>query len=321
MATDLFIQGITLLISLIILAKFSQYVIENALVLARYFRIGEAVAGFVLIAVATSLPELMVSVTSSIQGEGAISVGNVMGSNIADMALVLATCAIVTPLILKREDILEISRILLITSIIPLILIYTGNLDKFGGLLLVMVFMAYVFYLSKKKISLAKDTRVSRHKAMRAFLTFNFSILMVLVAASFVVNSAIAISEMTGLAKTFIGATLIAFGTSLPELAIDLQAVRRRHYSLALGDAMGSAMVNLTLVLGITGLINPVILNMDIFMTLMVFLLITNVLFMYFLQTNNKITRREGLILYGVFLLFLLAMAGVQLSISNILPF
>ena len=320
MAGELLVQGLTFLVSLIALAKFSQYVIENALTLSRYFRIGEAVTGFVLIAVATSLPELAVSIMSSAQGEGAIAVGNVLGSNIADLAVVLGTCAIVTPLLIKRNELLEISRVLFITSIIPLVLIYTGNLDKFGGLLLVVIFAAYVYYLTKKKISLTKADNTTRPMALRAFLFFSASILGVLVSSSFAVNSTIEISEMTGLAKTFIGATLIALGTSLPELAIDLQAVRRGHYSLALGDAIGSAMTNLTLVLGLTGLINPVVLNQEILVTLMLFLLLTNMTFMHFMHTNNRLTRREGLILYGIFMIYLLAMAGVQLSVVHLLP-
>ncbi len=321
MVTNLLAQALTLLVSLVALAKFSQYVIENARTLARYFKISEVVAGFVLIAGATSLPELSVAIMSSSQKEGAIAVGNVLGSNIADLAIVLATCAIVTPLIIKREEMFEISRILLITSIIPLVLIYTGNLDKFGGLLLVVIFVAYVYYLSKKKITIDEKDHITRDQALRAFLLFNISILGVLLSSSFAVNSTIEISKLTGLATTFIGATLLALGTSLPEIAIDVQAVRKGLYSLALGDVMGSAMTNLTLVLGITGLINPVVLDLDIFNTLMVFLLLTNITFMYFLQTNRRVTEKEGFILYGIFFIYLLAMAGVQLHVSQLLPF
>ncbi|VVC03502.1 Sodium/calcium exchanger MaX1 [Candidatus Burarchaeum australiense] len=321
MASDLIVQAAILLISLAALAKASQYVIENAVILARFFRISEATVGFVLISVSTSLPELSVAVISSSAGEGALSVGNVIGSNIADLTLIIGICAFIRPILVKKRDMMEIMKILLITSIIPLILIYTGNLDKFGGLLLLAIFVAYVFYVSRKKIDLEKGDNIRRPQALRAFLLFCGGILAVLLTSSFAVNSAVAISDMTGIAKTFIGATIIALGTSLPELAVDIQAMRRRRYSLALGDAIGSAMTNLTLVLGVTGLFNPQIIYMSIFLTIMLFLLITNLVLMYFMSTNNRITKKEGAMLLALYAIFLLVTSGVQISVSHLLPF
>ncbi|MDO8340055.1 MAG: sodium:calcium antiporter [Candidatus Burarchaeum sp.] len=321
METELIAQAVILLISLGALAKASQYVIENAVVLARYFRISEATVGFVLISVSTSLPELSVALISSSAGEGALSVGNVIGSNIADLTLVIGICAFIRPLLVKKRDMMEIMKILLITSIIPLVLIYTGNLDKFGGLLLIGIFAAYVFYVSRKKIEMEKDVNhIRRPQALRAFLLFSGGIVGVLLTSSFAVNSAVTISAMTGITKTFLGATIIALGTSLPELAVDIQAVRRGRYSLALGDAIGSAMTNLTLVLGVTALFNPVIISMSIFLTIMLFLLATNMALMYFMTTSNKITKKEGVMLIALYVIFVLVTSGVQISVAHLLP-
>ncbi len=323
MAADVVVQAITLLASLAVLAKCAQYIIENSVLLAKYFRISEAAVGFVLVSVATSLPEFMVAIFSSSAGQGALSVGNVMGANITNLTVVLGISALVRPLIVKRKDLMEILQILLITSIIPLILIYTGNLDKFGGLLLLLIFAAYVYYISKKKVPMdtnGEKIKISRKQAMRAFLLFSASIAGLLLASSFVVNSALSISAATGMAETFIGATIVSLGTTLPELTVNLEAVRRRRYSLALGNAIGSPMTNITLVLGTVGILNPVSLNMSIFLTIMLFVLAANILVMYFMSTQNKITKKEGFILLALYALFILVTSGVQLSIRNWLP-
>ena len=249
MAAELLVSLLVLLASLSVLAKLSQYIIESAIVLSKYFRIGEAAFGFLLISVSTSLPEFLIAVLSSSSGQGSLSVGNVLGANIVNLTLVLGLGALVRPIIVKREDTLEISRILLIISIIPMVLIYTGNLDKFGGLLLLLAFFAYVYHISKRRLTVVAGDGFSRRQASRSFLIFTASIMGVLVAASFVVNSALSISEMTGIARTFLGATIVALGTTIPELTVTLQAVRKGHYSLALGNAIGSPLTNLTLVL------------------------------------------------------------------------
>ncbi|MFA6035904.1 MAG: sodium:calcium antiporter [Candidatus Micrarchaeia archaeon] len=316
MEAEIATQFIILLASLFAVAKSAQFVIENALLLAKYFKIGEAAVGFVLVSVATSLPEFFIAIISSSAGEGSLSVGNVMGANIANICIVIGTSAVVAPIIVRRKDLMEVMQILLATSLIAIALIYTGNLDKFGGTVLLLIFAAYVYYLMKKKVAVDADgEKVTRRQALRAFLTFGASIMVLLFASSFAVNSAVSISEMSGLAKTFIGATIISLGTTLPELSVNLQAMRKKRYSLALGNAIGSPMTNMTLVLGTAGLLNPVVLNLAIFSTIMLFMLAANFLFMYFASTSNRITRREGFILYAFYFLFLLVAAGVQISI------
>ena len=321
MAAELLVSLLVLLASLSVLAKLSQYIIESAIVLSKYFRIGEAAFGFLLISVSTSLPEFLIAVLSSSSGQGSLSVGNVLGANIVNLTLVLGLGALVRPIIVKREDTLEISRILLIISIIPMVLIYTGNLDKFGGLLLLLAFFAYVYHISKRRLTVVAGDGLSRRQASRSFLIFTASIMGVLVAASFVVNSALSISEMTGIARTFLGATIVALGTTIPELTVTLQAVRKGHYSLALGNAIGSPLTNLTLVLGTVGLLNPLVINMAIFLTIMLFALGVNLLSMYFMSTNRMITKSDGIMLLGVYVIFLMVTTGVQLSIKHLLPF
>ena len=307
---------IILFVSLLILAKCAHLVVDNTLKLAKFFRIGEMTVGFVLLSVSTSLPELAVAVVSTPSGQGSISIGNVIGSNIADILVVIGACAMIAVIRIKKDETLELIRLLFITSMIPLILLLRGEFGWVEGLVLLLVFAGYIYYLFKKEVNLGISEEVSKKNASYAFLYFVVGIIGVLVTARFTVDSAVRIADVFSLSKSFIGATIIALGTSLPELAIDTAAVRKGNIKLALGDAVGSCMTNLTLVLGVTGLLSQTTFNITVVSSLIIFLLITNLLFWYFLETKRKLNRKEGMMFLAIYLIFLIAELGLQVSLK-----
>ena len=143
---------------------------------------------------------------------------------------------------------------------------------------------------------------------MRAFLLFGAGVLVVIVSSGFVVDAAVKLAKLLGVAESFIGATIIAIGTSLPELSIDLQAIRKKHYGLALGDAIGSNMVNITLVLGVASVINPIHVQIPIFVAALLFAVIANSILLYVAAVNKKLERRGGaffLVLYAMYLVMI----------------
>lgn len=313
----LLLELIVLVFFTIVLAKATHLVIDNAVKISEFFRIGQAAVGFILVSTATSLPELAVSVISGSQKQGAIALGNVFGSNIANVLLVLGTAAFFYVIKVKKIEIHQISIILLIVSLITIGVITTNELGVSTGLLLLATFAVYVMFLLKQNMGVDRGNHVTRKEALVAFLLFSVGIAAVLVSASFIVESAVKIAEEAGLAKSFIGATIIAVGTSLPEIAVDFQAIRKKKYGLALGDAIGSSMANITLVLGTAAVLGPITFNKTIFGVFALFAIVTNVFLVYFLRNDNKLTKKEAIIFLFLYALYMMTIFQVQLTIRD----
>ncbi|MFA6530270.1 MAG: hypothetical protein WCT31_00940, partial [Candidatus Micrarchaeia archaeon] len=192
-----------------------------------------------------------------------------------------------------------------------------GNraLGALEGVILVLLFCGYVIYIfTKKKIEGNGPVKVTKKEALYAFVYFSVAIILVLISASFVVESAVKIAKAFGLAESFIGATIIAIGTSLPELSIDIQAIRKKHYGLALGDAIGSNMTNITLVLGVAAVINPISVLLPVFIAALLFAIIANMLLFYFAAVNRKITRFGGALFLCTYIVYLAVIFYLQLG-------
>lgn len=310
---------IVLLIFTFILAKSSSVVVESAAKLAKFFGVSQLAIGLLLIAVSTSLPELSVSVMSSVAKEGAIAAGNVFGSNIADILLVLGVGAFFFGFKVKKADLEGIGLALLLTTVISVYIIFHsqlfGNaLGFYEGVLLLLIAVWYAFrMLQMKRIDEVRERGVvGRHEALMAFLFFGAGIIAVIISSSFVVDSAVKLAELLGLAKSFIGATIIALGTSLPEISIDIQAIRKKEYGLALGDAIGSNIFNITLVLGTAAAINPIAIQLPVFIAALLFAVVANMVFLYIAAVKREFGRKEGAMLLLIYLLYLAVIFYLQ---------
>ncbi len=308
-----------LLGSVFLLYKCANRVAESAVILSRFFGISQLAIGFVLIAVSTSIPELAVSITSSVAHEGSIVIGNVFGSNIADLLLVLGLGAFLFGVKITAGVRKDIGLVLLATSAISIYILYSATVHSAllgfaEGIALLAVFALYVFYLlGKKKIDEENGAGMpTKHRALTAFLWFFACIIGVILSAGWTVDAAVKLAEATGIAKSFIGATIIAIGTSLPELSIDLAALRKKHYGLAIGDAIGSTMINITLVLGAGAAIYPITVQAPMFIATIIFAIFANVLLFYFAGDSNKMGKRQGAIMLACYALFLIVAFGLQ---------
>src|SRR3989338_4685477 len=313
-----FFDLVVLVISLIVLAKASEKIIESAIKLAGYFKIGQLAVGFLLISVSTSLPELSVSIVSATQNAASITIGNVFGSNIADVLLVMGLAAAIYGIKTKREEWGEAAFILLVVSVITMTIIVLEGLDVYSGALLICMFILFVYYLLKRKQPVPMTTnQITIKEALHTFLLFAVGIVVVIISSAFVVESAIKLAAGLNLAKSFIGATILAIGTSLPELAIDLQAVRKRAYGLAIGDAIGSTMTNLTLVLGIAAMINPIVFTKEIVYILGIFSILANGLLLFLIVRSRPLTRNHGIVMLFLYGIYLITLFSVQLSVRD----
>ncbi|MEM2905913.1 MAG: hypothetical protein QW057_07330 [Candidatus Bathyarchaeia archaeon] len=312
--------------SLIILDQASSLTIRNTVKVSEATSLRTATLGFTLLAVSTSLPELSVTAFSAAAGEVGIAVGNVLGSNIANVCVVLGVPAIVASLkkvsplgCISCEAAKELGSLsfgLLIASLVPLSLVYLSFLGTLIGVPLLAVFLVYSYYLFNKGITPESVEAVAPQKRAAPFsplVPVALALLGVagaLVSSNFIVGSAANIAEALGVPRTVIGATIIAVGTSLPELSLNYKACNARQPGLALGNTIGSCFTNITLILGVIFLFSPLRINFLVFMDLVIFSLISNLLLWYFL-TVGRLGSREGLILTFVYVAFLATILGV----------
>jgi cation:H+ antiporter len=309
----------TLLVSLAVLYRSSEAIIEGAVKLSRFFNINQLAIGFLLVAVATSLPELSVSVTSAIAGQGAVSAGNVFGSNIANILVILGAGAFLYGVRISPFHLRDIGLIVLLTTLISVYIIFNSSvspraLNSMEGIALLGIFGLYAWgILRKKKL---EDNRpriaVPKEEALKAFLYFGVGILLVVFSSAFVVESAVELALSFGLAQSFIGATVIALGTSLPELSTALQALRKGHHGLVLGNAIGSNMTNLTLVLGSASLINPIDVHLPVFVAALLFAIVANSLLFYVGAIHKRLDKAGGIFFLFVYVLYLAVILGLQ---------
>ena len=325
--TDIFwltiANALLLLISLVILDKASHVTITNAVRVSSITGFGKTTAGFVLVGFSTSLPELCVSVIAALSYEKTIGVaiGNVLGSNIVNICLIVGIAVILMALKssktanlfphVTKEDMGSLYFGLFVASIIPLLLVYVTYASQIIGIILLVIFILYMYQLSKIKVVREEGGLGEERRKLPWYSALTFSgTTFVVLSSFFIVDTASFIAETLGVPRVLIGATIIAFGTSIPELATSLKAVNQGHPEIVFGNIVGSCFINITLILGIPLIASPFTVNMTVFLDLVVFSLIANLFLWYFL-TSERISWREGVVLLSIYALFLATTFGV----------
>ena len=337
LTTGLIANLLVIGVSFLVLNWASNLTITNAIKVSAVTQLGKTAIGFSLIAFATSLPELIVAFIAALTGGAPLSVGNVLGSNIFNISVIVGLAVLL--LYLKRprratdsngssginvipsfakSELSSIEFGLFISSIIPMILIYVATATWVVGLILLFIFIGYMYNLSKVRMPSENGEVAQDEKSkLRRYIYFTIAgALGVVVSANFLVNSAVGIAESAGVPQSVIGATIVAFGTSLPELTVSLKSILKGHSGLAFGNIIGSSFVNITLILGITFFVpavlgSPVTMNMSVFQNLVIFSIITNLFFWYFLS-REKIGWREGAIFLFIYIFFIVTTVGAM---------
>jgi cation:H+ antiporter len=310
---ELLILGVVMVASLAILAKASHITIVSIEDLIELTGLSEGSAGFVLLSVMTSIPEMTVAAFAILQGAPGISVGDILGSNMFNIGIVIGVMAMIGPLERVKSDFLvEMVDILFLSSAIPILLVVpllSAPLRTIGsliGMVLIGVFIFSIYIMSKtrkapKAEMKGEAIKIKNEKVVLAKVAIG--VFMVILATRFAVWSASGIAHLLGVPPILIGAKIVAIGTSLPELALDVTAVRRGRIHLAIGDVIGSNLTNIALVLGIVLLISPLTVNLTILTEILPFILITTLLLWRFL-TKGGIPKWGGILLIMMYVLF-----------------
>ncbi len=287
-----------LIAALLVLVKSSSATINSAVRLSSLTGINQLAIGFILIAVATSLPEFSIAVLSSLRGEGILSLGNIAGANIANLTLIFGMMSF-TGFNLGKIYSVKIDQAIIATSFIAIYLILFGVADIAIGLFGIAVFYLFSETVMKEGFAATDGTGIKTVEIVKSLFYLLASVLLVLLSAHVVTDSAIKLSKMLGIAESVIGATVIAVGTTLPELSVGMAAVRKGNISLAVGDTVGSIVANMSLILGTSALISPITLGFET-IVILASLIAVNIIFLFLVYRMN-FGRKEGIFLLSLF--------------------
>ncbi|MBD3282132.1 MAG: hypothetical protein GF387_00795 [Candidatus Portnoybacteria bacterium] len=302
------------IISCYILIKSGAALVKTLTMMSKYFRLTEYVFAFILMAFATSVPELFVGITSAISKAPTISLGNVIGSNLVNLTFILGFIAVIAKgLRIESKIAKKDAWIILFISLLPLLLLLDKQISRAEGAVLLIAFSWYIYHMLRNKDAFTKRLNHMKRgvegykKLIKSILFFIISIALLMLSACGVVESAKLIAKELYLPLTLIGVILVALGTSLPELVFGARAVISKHEGLSLGNLVGSIVINSTLILGIVSIISPIqIQNLNVIYIGGGFMIIAILISNLFLATREKISIKEGIflmIIYGIFLL------------------
>ena len=257
---EMLIQILVLAVGFTILVKGADWFVDGAAGIAAKFGIPPLVIGLTIVAMGTSAPEAAVSITSAIKGNAGITVGNVVGSNIMNILVILGLASLITPIAVQKSTVkVEIPFMLFVTGLL-LALGYSGNQIGFTeGVVLWAAFLVYLGYLlwsAKKNPAEAEEERL--RPVWKLLLLVAVGMGLILWGSDLAVDAASAIAKMLGMSDRLIGLTIVALGTSLPELVTSVAASRKGEADIAIGNIVGSNIFNILFVAGTTALITPV---------------------------------------------------------------
>jgi cation:H+ antiporter len=298
----------------------SDRLIRYVLILSKALGLSEMAAGFILLSITTSLPELSVSTVASLAGEGGLSVGNVLGSNIANLTIILGLA-----ILLSRKDIKiggqsqkDLVQFLFITSIIPLFIVQRGSLGHVLGIVLLIMFVYFGVTISRNaKNPPETQTPKPQRNEKLAFVIIKFlvGVGIIIILSNYAVESSTDIANFIGLPTSIIGATIIGLGTSLPELATTIQALKQGFFNMALGSLLGSCITNITLILGVSSLLSASDVNIVAVESIMFYVLISSLSVWYMIGSNERLTKKSAIFLCAVYVMFILQQVGVSVII------
>ncbi|KKH45096.1 calcium/sodium antiporter [Methanosarcina sp. 1.H.A.2.2] len=336
-----------LLLGLVFLVKGSDYFVKAASTIAKKLGVSEFVIGLTLVAVGTSIPELASSIVASIQQASGIVIGNVVGSNIVNIGLIVGLAAFLSPMKTEVEMLKRDGYIMLFSAVLFFVFALNGELSIIESGIFVLLYIAYVFFLfeegeiyggkpyfkeflkyfvkfkyinsAMKKLNGTNNNKSSDSENgngngrieggfAKDIFTLVLSCAAIVIGAKYFVEESIFFAELLGVPDTIIGTTLVAVGTSLPELVVTVSAARKGYGSIALGNIIGSNITNVFLILGLSGLLYPIaVAEISLFFTTPVMIVISLIL-LVFISTGWEIKRWEGVAMMAFYAAFLVVL-------------
>ena len=314
---------ILLIIGFVLLIKGADFFVDGSSSVAKILKVPTIIIGLTVVAFGTSMPKLSVSVTAALRGSNDLAVSNVLGSNIFNLLVVLGCCALVKPVaakwsLLKKEfpfSILITIILLLVDSDFSIMKILDGNqgfvLGRWAGLLFLILFVLYIYATVKSALrsrAEAKDMDEEEYKTMsplKSGIYIVIGLIGIVWGGNLVVDSASNIALTFGWSQTFIGLTIVALGTSLPELVTSVVAARKGENDLAVGNVVGSNIFNILLILGVSSFITPITLDVTAVYDTIILIIASIVVYVSAIS-KREIQRKEGILFLVCYFAFFL---------------
>ncbi|RIL08844.1 MAG: hypothetical protein DCC75_07905 [Proteobacteria bacterium] len=309
------------LLGLLVLVAGGEILLRGAVGLANWYRLSPAVVGLTVVAAATSVPELAVSLIAGIEGKNDIALGNVVGSNICNIGLVLGLSAIIRGLSISGNSIKLEYPVMAIVTFLLVVVGQDGTLARLESLLLLLIyvcFTAYMIRVVRTQLAAEEAKEFTEHVATleessarpsRSAAYVIVSVLLLALGAELTVSGAVGIARIFGLSERVIGLTIVAIGTSSPEIVASIiSSLRCRDY-VAVGNVIGSNIFNILVILGLSGLVSPLAVSPDMILSDFWWMLGVALLLFPLMRSGMRITRREGsalLMIYAVYLTLLI---------------
>ena len=311
---------IKFIISCIGLVVCGSTLVRSLSKVAYFLRISEFVAGFLIISISTSLPELFVGIQSAMSGIPGLSLGTVIGSNIADLTLIIGIAMILSRrMIVQSKTIKKDAMLMIAMATLPLALMYLGEqVSRTDGVILILAFVWFEHRMILQRRSFHKQLKdhISHKAAIISMVVLVGSLIGLYLSSMFAVAYAQDLSILAGIPPILIGLILLALGTGLPELAFESIAAMNNHPEMALGDVIGSVVTNSTLVLGVTAIIMPISVDFLLFLVSGLFLITSAIIFTSFVEARY-LTWKVGIglvMLYIIFIIVELEIKGVPIG-------
>ena len=308
---EMLIAVVVLVAGFVLLIKGADFFVDGSSSVAKRLRVPSMIIGLTIVAMGTSLPECAVSVTASISNNNALAVSNAVGSNIFNLMVVCGVCALFAPLAVSRDTLKKEFPFSVICAIVLMAFGYMGmELGRIEGIIMLAIFAAYLGYMIYSALKARSQADDEEYKILPVWKCILFIVggaAAIKFGGDFVVKGATVIASGFGLSQNLIGLTIVALGTSLPELVTSVVAAKKNEVDMAVGNVIGSNIFNILLVLGVAATISPVAFIMENVVDIIV-LIVMSVIVWAMAWSNNKIIRSEGavmVLMYAAYMVYI----------------
>lgn len=310
----MFLQIILLIVGFVILIKGADVFVDGAASLAQNFKLSKMLIGLTIVAFGTSAPEFAVSIKSAITGQGDIVLGNVIGSNILNILLILGICSCIHPLHVKNATVKkELPITILLSALLSVLMcdkVLSGtnlnSLTRSDGITIILFFLIFVYYLfaSMRNRVADEEEELPKYGMLKSIIFTMFGIICLVLGSNAVVDSASIIAKMIGVSERLISLTIIALGTSLPELVTSTIATKKKEYDIAIGNVVGSNIFNIGIVLGVPLTIFGGISHFTINYIDVITMLLSAILLFLFSFKNHRLDKKAGIVFLIIFVIY-----------------